>query len=132
MIIEKVDPLRECFSDYSIDGNTLTIGDITLDLAAEEGEQQVIIPIGSCFGKVHRDLMPSCVYVSEVIIPPRKYETIIEKDNRSGTGTEDEDQETTKSIPIPLDTETVVLRLWPAVGNAETESNPMMEDTDAE
>ena len=76
MIIEKIDPARESFSDYSIDGTILTIAGITLDLTLEEGDQQVIIQFGSCQGKVHRGLMPCCKHVADVVIPPRQYQTV--------------------------------------------------------
>jgi hypothetical protein len=123
MIIEKVDPERECFSDYSLDGNSLTIGGVTIDLELEQDDQETIIILGQCNGMVHRGLMPSCVYVAEAIIPPRRYEykEIEEKDGEL----------TTSVTPLPLDTESVVLRLWPVVNEAENE-NQMEEENVSE
>jgi hypothetical protein len=116
MIIEKVDPARESFSDFSLDKNILTIGGIPLDLRAEESDQEVIITLGSCNGTIHRGLMPCCTYVADVIIPPRKYAT-------STIEGENEGEETTETIPLPLDINTVTLRFWPAVDEAESETN---------
>jgi hypothetical protein len=123
MIIENVDPSRDSFTDYSLEGTELTIGDVTVDLADEEGDQEVIITFGSCNGKVHRGLMPCCQYVADVIIPPRKYETVeVEGPSQGTTGTgnthgknnEDETPTThTENVRVPLDTDSVTLRLWP-------------------
>jgi hypothetical protein len=119
MIIEKIDPARESFSDYSIDGSILTIAGATIDLALEENDQQVIIQFGICQGKVHRGLMPCCKHVADAVIPPRKYQTV-EVDGPpqgmtySGTGKKDELPAThTETVPVPLDAESVVLKLWP-------------------
>jgi hypothetical protein len=122
MIIEKIDPLRECFSDYFLDGDSLTIGGVIIDLATEQDDQEKIITLGKCNGMVHRGLMPRCVYIAEVVIPPRQYgyEEI--------RGEEDGETKTIVT-PVPLDTESVVLRLWPVVDGAESEINhqPMEE-----
>jgi hypothetical protein len=118
MIIEKIDPERECFNDYFLSGSGLTIGGITIDLAAEQGDQETIITFGSCNGKIHRGLMPCCVYAADVVIPPRRYEY---------EEVEGEDGETeTIATPAPLDTESVVLRLWPVVDEAATETENMI------
>jgi hypothetical protein len=119
MIIEKVDPARESFSDYTIDGTILTIADVTIDLALEEGDQQVMIPFGSCQGKVHRGLMPCCEHVADVVIPPRKYQTVDVDGPPQGmthSGIEDDEESPathTETVPAPLDVESVVLSLWP-------------------
>jgi hypothetical protein len=116
MIIEKVDPAREAFGDFSLEGTILTIGGIAVVLVAEEGDQEVIITVGSCNGAVHRGLMPRCTYVADIIIPPRKYDTVtIEGENKG--------EATTETVPHPLDTDTVTLRLWPAVGEVGNETN---------
>jgi hypothetical protein len=122
MIIEKIDPARECFSDYSLSGGSLTIGGVTIDLTTEQGDQEKIITLGRCNGMVHRGLMPCCVYIAEVVIPPRRYEyEEVEGEEEGGTKT--------ITTPVPLDTESVVLRVWPVVDGAETEINhqPMEE-----
>ena len=113
MIIETIDPDRECFSDYSLDGDILTIGGVTINLTSEQGDQETIITLGCCKGMVHRGLMPCCVYVAEVIIPPRRYAY----EDVAGEAGE------TQSVaaPVPLDTESVVLRLWPVVDQAASE-----------
>jgi hypothetical protein len=119
MIIEKIDPARESFSDYNIDGTILTLAGVTIDLAMEEGDQQVIIQFGSCQGKVHCGLMPCCKHIADVVIPPRKYQTV-EFDGppqgmtHSGIGENEELPAThTETVPVPLDVESVVLNLWP-------------------
>jgi hypothetical protein len=119
MIIEKIDPARESFSDYSIENTMLTIAGLTIDLALEEGDQQAIIQFGSCNGKVHRGLMPCCEHVADVVIPPRKYETV-EVDgppqgmSHDGMNEGEEAPAThTETVPAPLDVESVLLNLWP-------------------
>ena len=119
MIIEKIDPARESFSDYSIENTILTIAGITLDLALEEGDQQVIIQFGSCNGKVHRGLMPCCKHVADVVIPPRKYQTVevdgpLQGMSHDGMNENEESPAThTETVPAPLDVESVILNLWP-------------------
>jgi hypothetical protein len=119
MIIEKIDPARESFSDFSIEGTILTIAGLTIDLALEEGDQQVIIQFGSCQGKVHRGLMACCEHVADVVIPPRKYQTVEVDGPPQGMAhnNEDDDDEIpathTETVPVPLDTESVVIKLWP-------------------
>jgi hypothetical protein len=118
MIIEEIDPSRESFSDYSIDGTILTLAGVTIDLALEEGDQQVIIRFGSCQGKVHRGLIPCCKHVADVVIPPRKYQ-IVEVDGppqgmtHNGMAEEELPVTHTETVPAPLDVESVVLNLWP-------------------
>jgi hypothetical protein len=117
MIIEKIDPVRESFSDHSIENTILTISGLTIDLALEEDDQQVIIQFGSCNGKVHRGLMPCCEHVADVVIPPRKYETV-EVDgppqgmSHDGMNEGEEPATHTETVPAPLDVESVILRLW--------------------
>jgi hypothetical protein len=131
MIIEKIDPHRKSFNDFSLDGNILTISGIAVDLAAEEGDQETIITFGSSNGKVHRGLMPSCAYIADVIIPPRRYETIVlgdggEENSGGGAGTPGPKTET---IPAPFNPDSITLRLWPVVDEAETIDSQMMEET---
>jgi hypothetical protein len=120
MIIEKIEPARESFSDYVIDGTILTVAGATIDLALEEGDQQVMIRFGSCQGKVHRGLMPCCVHVADVVIPPRKYQTVEADGPQQGTSGIGEGGELpathTETAPVPLDIESVVLHLWPLDG----------------
>jgi hypothetical protein len=133
LIIENIDPHRKSFKDFSLDGNILTIGDIAIDLAAEEGDQETIITFGSCNEKVHRGLMPSCTYVADVIIPPRKYNVIALENDESenteeGGGGAGTSGPKTETIPIPLDPDSVTLRLWPVVDEAEDIENQIMEE----
>jgi hypothetical protein len=128
MIIEKIDPNRESFSDFILEGTILTVADATIDLALEEGDQQVMIPFGSCGGKVHRGLMACCEHVADAVIPPRKYESV-EVDGppqgMAGGGMNDDGElpaTHTETAPLPLDTESVVLRVWPVVGEDRTEN----------
>jgi hypothetical protein len=127
MIIEKVDPIRDSFNDFSLDGNILTIGGVEIDLEAEEGDQENIITLGSCNGMVHRGLKPCCVYVADVIIPPRKYESV-EVDGPGGStaggGETDEEPAThTETVPVPLNTDSVTLRLWPITDETQGKVN---------
>jgi len=127
MIIEKIDPAREIFSDYSIENTKLTIADITIDLVLEEGDQQVIIQFGSCDGKVHRGLMPRCEHVADVVIPPRKYETVEVDGPPQGMSGEDDELPATHTeiVPAPLDVESVILSLWPV---DETQGKAIQEE----
>jgi hypothetical protein len=131
MIIKKIDPARESFSDYSIDDTILTIAGVTIDLALEEGDQQVIIQFGSCQGEVHRGLMPYCTHVADVVIPPRKHQTVEVEDPtqgmaHGGIGENGELPAThTEMSPAPLDVESVVLNLWPI---GETQGETIQEE----
>jgi hypothetical protein len=123
MIIEKVDPAREAFGDYSLEGVVLTIAGIAVNLEEEQDEQEVVIPFAACDGKVHRGMTPCCEYVADVIIPPRKYETVeVEGPGTAGSGgAKDEGPVThTESVPAPLDVDSVTLKLRPMVEQGET------------
>jgi hypothetical protein len=109
MIIERVDPNQEVFKDYHLEGTVLTIGGIDLDLAVEQGDQQVIITFTYCNGVIHRGMMPCCTYAAEVLIPPRRYETAEVVDEAQ----EGEQQTHIESIPMPLDVDGITLKLWP-------------------
>jgi hypothetical protein len=127
MIVERVDKKRECFSDYALNDGVLRIGGIPIDVQAEQQEQEVIITLCRCGSAVHRGMMPYCEYVAEVIIPPRKYQTIEVEDTPTGGGsTEGEEEETERKmhreqVAVPLDSDTVVLRLWPVEAGQEKE-----------
>jgi hypothetical protein len=128
MIVEKVDAFREAFSDYSLEGAILTIAGIPVNLEEEQGDQEVIITVAACNGKVHRGMMPCCQYVADVIIPPQKYEAVEVEGPGSGTigsggskGKDEEKKTYTESVPIPLDLDSVTLKLWPVVGQSESE-----------
>jgi hypothetical protein len=127
MIVEKVDPSCEAFSDYALDGAVLVIAGIPVNLEEEQGDQEVIITFAACNGKVHRGMMPCCEYVADVIIPPRKYEMVEVEGPGSGTAgsgnDNDQDEEAathTETVPVPLDLDSVTLRLWPVVEQSET------------
>ena len=113
MIIEKVDPSREAFSDYSLEGTVLAIAGVPVDLEEEQGDQEVIITFSACAGKVHRGMMPRCQYVTDVIIPPRKYDTVEVEGPGAGTakakGSGEEPETHTESVPVPLDIDSVTL-----------------------
>jgi hypothetical protein len=122
MIIEKIDPTREAFSDYSLEGADLTIAGIPVNLEEAQGDQEVIITFAACNGMVHRGMMPCCEYVADVLIPPRKYETA-EVENGRGEDEEETDEEPethTESVPVPLDLDSVTLKLWPVVEQSVT------------
>jgi hypothetical protein len=122
MIIEKVDRTREAFNNYSLEEAILTIGGIEVDLAVEQEDQEVIITFSNHNGIVHRGMMPCCNYVAEVIIPPRRYETV-EVDGPpanafSGDGKKGDKEEEpathTERVAVPLDMDSVILKVWPA------------------
>jgi hypothetical protein len=117
MIIEKVDPNQETFGDYQLEGNILTIGGIDVDLEAEQGDQQVIITFTVCGGMIHRGMMPCCTYAAEVLIPPRRYETVEVVDEAQEA--EGEQQTHIKSVLLPLDVDCVMLKLWPWISQRE-------------
>jgi hypothetical protein len=127
MIVEKVDPSREAFGDYSLEGAVLTIAGISVNLEEEQEEQEVIITFAACDGKVHRGMMPCCTYVADIIIPPRRYEAVEVEGPGSGSAgsgkanSEEKEPEThTESVPVPLDLDSVTLRLWPVMEQSET------------
>jgi hypothetical protein len=128
MIIEKVDPNREAFSDYSQEGVNLTIGGISVDLEAEQGDQEVIITFSNHEGMIHRGMMLCCEYVADVIIPPRKYETVeVENEHGEDEGEADEKPGThTESVPVALDLDSVMLRLWPVAAQGENEEEGVL------
>jgi hypothetical protein len=120
VIIEKVDPAREAFSDYSLEEAILTVGGIEVDLAAEQGDQEAIITFASCNGTVHRGMMTCCEYVADVIVPPRKYDLVeVEAEG-------EEPATRTESVPVPLDLDSVTLRLWPVTAQSENEEQGVM------
>lgn len=127
MIIEKVDPNRETFSDYSLEGGILTIGGIAVDLETEQGEQEAIITFSRCCGQVHRGMMPCSEYVADVIIPPRIYETVEVADTPGeGEASDEEPRMHAERVPVTLDLNTVILRLWPiAIENGQEREGGM-------
>jgi hypothetical protein len=124
MTIEKVDKQRACYQDYSLNEGMLRVGDMLLDLQAEQAEQEVIITFCRCGAMVHRGMMPCCEYVAEVIIPPRRYETIEVADSPGGDQAEQEMH--TENVAVALDLDTVVLKLWPIEAEQEKESEGVM------
>ncbi|MDR1127702.1 MAG: hypothetical protein LBL20_00175 [Treponema sp.] len=127
MIIEKVDPGREAFSDYSLEEAILTVGGVEIDLSAEQGDQEVIITFARCNGKVHRGMMPCCEYVADVILPPRKYD-LVEVENEDGGNEKGGEGSATRteSVSVPLDLDSVTLRLWPVTAQGENEEQGVM------
>jgi hypothetical protein len=127
MIIQKVDPSRDNYSDYSLNGNMLTIGGVTVDLAEEEGNQEVVISFGKCNGIVHRGLMPCCAYVAEVVIPPRRYDSVEVNgppaDLFSGKEGDEVPATHMETVPVSLDLDSVILKLWPVEYNRHEEIN---------
>jgi hypothetical protein len=131
MIVEKIDPDKKCFDDYSLDGNNIIIGNDTVNLENEEQDQEVRITFGICYGNIHRGLMPGCIYAADIIIPPRKYE-VIENTETENSDTAEEDsvrEIKMESMPIPLNIDSVILRLWPVVDEANIEiENEVVEE----
>jgi hypothetical protein len=128
MYIQQVDRNRDCFSDYTLEGTTLSIGGISVDLVAEQGDQENIITFSSCNGMIHRGMMPCCKYVAEVLIPPRRYELMEVANERNEDDEDDEEPGThTESVAVPLDLESVVLKVWPVEDNQAQETMVMAE-----
>jgi hypothetical protein len=130
MIIKKVDPGREAFSDYSLEGAVLTIGGIAVDLEAEQKDQEVIITFSDHNGMTHRGMTPCCDYVAEALIPPRRYETVEAEGPPSGTGAPGDNADKDgapathmETVPVPLDLDSVILKLWPAEHDRHEEAN---------
>jgi hypothetical protein len=128
MIIQEIDPAREAFSDYSLDEAILTIGGIAVDLEAEQEDQEVIITFSDHNGMIHRGMMPCCNYVAEVLIPPRRYETVEVEgpptSTFSGNGKEGDGETPAthmETVPVPLDLASVILKLWPAESSRQEE-----------
>jgi hypothetical protein len=118
MIIKRVGKHQEVFSNYELEGKILSIAGIPLDLEAEQRDQEVSISFSRHNGKVQRGMMACCEYVAEVIIPPRKYQTVEVVDTKTDDTTEGEGGETeprthTKQVPLDFDFDTVVVYLWP-------------------
>ena len=131
MIIEKVDADRECFGDYALDGTVLTVGGIAVDLCAEQEDQEVIITFAAKDGVMRRGWMPCCNYVAEVLIPPKKYESVeVPSDDKPDDGDKDESEDggglgkgtQFESVTLPLDVNAVTLRLWPIVEELQDQS----------
>ena len=126
MIIEKVDPNREAFSDYQLTGSILTVAGIAVDLEAEQGDQEKVISITKCgiTGKVMRGMMACCKYLADIIIPPRKYDLVEVTDEPAappkGKPKDEEAVTHTESVPLALDLDSVVLRTWPVEASGET------------
>jgi hypothetical protein len=131
MIIQAVDSSRDNYSDYSLDGNVLTIGGVAVDLAEEESDHEVIISFGKCNGVVHRGLMPCCTYVAEVLIPPRRYETVEVEGSPTGAfssnGNDGEEEDVLathlETVSVSLDVDSVILKLWPVEHDRPEEAN---------
>ena len=127
MIIQKIDPARKAFGDYSLEGTVLMVGGIDIDLEAEQREQEVVITFSDHNGMIHRGMMPCCKYVAEVKIPPRKYESVEvgghPADTLSGEDNKGEEPQThTETVPVPLDLDSVVLNLWPVENDRHEET----------
>jgi hypothetical protein len=139
MIIEKVDPAREAFNNYSLEEAILTIGGIAVDLEAEQEDQEVIITFSDHNGMIHRGMMPCCNYVAEVLIPPRRYETVEAEgpptSTFSGNGNEGDEEEPVthmETVLVPLDLDSVILKLWPAEYDRQEETNMVGGEENAE
>jgi hypothetical protein len=126
MIIERVDPSRDVLEDYSLEGAVLNIAGIAVDIEAEQGDQEVIITFSNHNGMIHRGMMPCGEYVADVIIPPRKYETVEVEDERGEDGGDEEPKTRTESVPVALDLDSVILRLWPLAAQSENEQQGVM------
>ena len=111
MIIQKVDPDRVCFEDYSLEGKILMVAGIAIDLEAEQRDEERVLVFSRCNGEVHRGMMGDCCeYAAEVVIPQRRYEPV-EVPNEDGDG--EEPATHMEMAPVPLDVESVVVKLWP-------------------
>jgi hypothetical protein len=139
MIIKKVDPAREAFSGYALEGAVLTIGGIAVDLETEQEDQEVIIAFSDHNGMIHRGMMPCCAYAAEVLIPPRRYETAEAEGPPEGAffGSEEGSQSEApathmETVPVPLDLDSVIVKLWPAEHGRHEEVNMAEGEENAE
>ena len=137
MIIEKVDPNREAFSDYRLAGSILTVAGIAVDLEAEQEDQEKVISITECgiTGNVMRGMMACCKYLADIIIPPRKYDLVEVKDEPvtppKGKPKNEETGTHTESVPVALDIDSVILRPWPVEEQEETQEEERGEEENA-
>jgi hypothetical protein len=139
MLIQKVDPTHEAFSDYSLEGAILTIGGIKVDLEAEQKDQEVIVTFSDDNGMIHRGMTPCCKYVAEALIPPRQYLSVEvagppANDFSGGGGNNSEaavPSTHTETTLVPLDVDSVILKLWPTEdGRQETDMAEGAENAD--
>jgi hypothetical protein len=137
MKIEKVDPNREPFSDYRLVGTVLTVAGIAVDLEAEQENQEKVIAITKCSvtKQAVRGMKPCCEYMADIIIPPRKYETVTvdPPPKGKGKGKDGERQEPqAEEKPLPLDLGEVILRTWPVGARGEINEETGAESEGAE
>jgi hypothetical protein len=111
MIIEYVGKKADAFSDYALNRTTLTVAGIAVDLASEQRDQEVTIPFSRQEGMVRRGITPCGEYAAEIVIPPRRYETV-ERAETTETENGAEEQTYTETVSLPLDINTVTLKLW--------------------
>lgn len=89
--------------DWSLEGNTLTIGDeIVLDLEEERRDTQRILDI--CRAGDGLTVGMAEGYVASILIPPIQYEEVVIEN-----GTEEGES---GKIPLPLEIAAVELKLW--------------------
>lgn len=96
MIVKEIQPGPHVA--WSLDGETLSVGDIAIDLAAEEKDSQAIIDISRDGDGLTRGMGNG--YVASVLIPPRCYEA------------EETDEGDLVLVPAQINTDAVELMLW--------------------
>lgn len=94
------------YIDYSLAGNVLTIGEISIDLAAGQKDHQETLYVTRSGNTLIDGLDGANSYVASVAIPPKEY-------NNVDSGDVDYDgNPVINKVALPLDTDKVVLKLW--------------------
>ena len=98
MIITHLNSGRK--AEFTLEGTTLNIGSLSIDLQERQGDVQRVIDI--CLDTTYTTVQEGigAWYVATIIIPPREYQ-IVENDNGE-----------TSIVPMSLDMSKVEIRLW--------------------
>ncbi|SMG47698.1 hypothetical protein [Dethiosulfovibrio salsuginis] len=115
MIVKEIQPAPHV--GWSLVGETLTVGPLSIDLAAEEKDSQVIIDISREGDGLTRGMGDG--YVASVLIPPRCYEA------------EETDEGELVLVPAQINTDAVELMLWQYDDQPQTtEGNDIKDEED--
>ncbi|WP_269497175.1 hypothetical protein [Castellaniella sp. S9] len=94
-------------SDFAIAGTLVTVGDVSIDCAAREGDTAVLIEIRNNNGLITEG--GAGAYVAQIEIPARRYETVIVEPEGGEQGPSEAQE------PVALDPDAVTVTLWPTV-----------------
>ena len=98
MIITHLNSGRK--AEFTLEGTTLNIGSLSIDLQERQGNVQRVIDI--CLDTTYATVQEGvgAWYVATIIIPPREYQ-LVKNDN-----------DETSIVPTSLDVSKVEIRLW--------------------